>query len=498
MNLSNRLIQRIVARPYKRVAAQLQDPLGSQDRVLRSLIDGAAHTDFGKDHHFPELRTYEDFKKAVPLRNYEGLLPYLERVHAGESDVLWKGRPVYFGKTSGTTSRTKYIPVTRESLRNQLQGPLYAPAHIAHEHGDLDFLKGRVLLFSDGHFFEDLNGIPAAPISTISNSRVPLLYKWWQVPSNRINSIPDYTQRMAAMIKVCGQKDIRTIAAMPVWFIVFLRQISETSGKTFEQLFPNFRMLLVSGMDYTPFLPEIQAHIRKPFWIYESYPSTEGFIAYQDQPETRGMQLVLNNGIFFEFIVLSTLNNANPVRVSLHEVQTGVPYALVLNTNAGLWGYLNGDTVRFTSVFPHRILITGRIHHYISAFGEHVTTEETDQAIAAAAAACGSTVVSYTVAPHISTNQNLPGHEWFVEFGTQSPDHTLFTDVLEKTLCELNFSYQDLVRSKAIAKPRLRIIPERGFETYLQASGKTGLQQKIPAAQNDYKLAAELIRILQL
>jgi len=498
MPFTDSLIQQFIARPYARVTAQREDPLGCQDQVFHSLIRDAAQTAFGKDHRFAQIRSNADFRNAVPLRNYESLLPYLKRVHAGESDVLWKGRPLYFGKTSGTTSKTKYIPVTRESLQNQLQGPVYAPAHIARDTQNIDFLKGRVLLFSDGHFFEDLNGIPAAPISTIANSRAPFIYKWWQVPSNRINAIPDYEARIAAMIRACEGKDIRTIAAMPVWFIVFLRKIKQVSGKTFDELFPNFRMLLVSGMDYLPFLPEIQTHIRKPFRVYESYPSTEGFIAYQDQENIRGMQLVLNNGIFFEFVELSSLREAKPRRISLKDVQPGINYALVLNTNAGLWGYLNGDTVRFTSTFPHRIVITGRIHHYISAFGEHVTTEETDHAIAAASAASGTTVASYTVAPHIATDQSLPAHEWFIEFGAETPDTDLFAASLEKALCDMNFSYGDLVRSKAIAKPRIRIIPAGGFETYLQASGKTGLQQKIPAAQNDYKLAAELIRILKL
>jgi hypothetical protein len=497
MKFSDKLIQHFVAQPYKRVAAQQRDPLGCQELVFRSLIEGAKHTVFGRDHGFNKIDTYNDFKQAVPLRNYESLLPYLERVHRGETDILWKGRPHYFGKTSGTTSRTKYIPVTKESLQNQLQGPLYAPAHIAQTQHNLEFLKGRVLLFSDGHFFEDLNGIPAAPISTIANSRVPFIYKWWQVPSNRINAIPDYEARIAAMIRACERKDIRTIAAMPVWFIVFLRKIERVSGKTFDQLFPKFQMLLVSGMDYMPFLPEIQTYIRRPFRIYESYPSTEGFIAYQDQENVRGMQLVLNNGIFYEFVELSTLHDDTPVRVSLSDVKPGIQYAMVLNTNAGLWGYINGDTVRFTSVFPHRILITGRIHHYISAFGEHVTTEETDYAIAQAAKVSDTTVAAYTVAPHIASD-TLPGHEWFIEFGQQAPDLDQFAEVLEASLCTLNFSYQDLVRSKAIAKPRIRVIPERGFETYLQASGKTGLQQKIPAARNDYQLANDLIHILKL
>jgi len=498
VGLSDFLIKPFLYKPWQRVQEITEDPIGCQSRVLANLVSEARFTLFGRHHHFESINSYNDFKNAVPIRTYEALLDYLQKAHRGESDILWKGKPRFWGKTSGTTSRTKYIPVTNESLKNQLQGPMYAPANIANRENDIDFLKGRVLLFSDGHFFEDLNGIPAAPISTIANSQVPFIYKWWQMPSDKINSIANYQARMSAMVKACEGKDIRTIAAMPVWFIAFLRHIEKESKKKFEDLFPKFRMLLVSGMDYTPYESEIKSHIKKPFNIYESYPSTEGFIAYQDRNNERGMQLVLNNGIFFEFIELDKLNDPSPVRVSLEDVKTGVQYALVLNTNAGLWGYLNGDTIRFVSLYPHRITITGRIHHYISAFGEHVTSEETDKALGKACEVCKTSVAAYTVAPFFPTKPHLPSHEWFIEFGNNTPHLELFKSTIEKTLCELNFAYADLVRSKAIDKPRIRIIPQEGFETYLKKTGRTGLQQKVPSATNNYKLAAEIIKTLNL
>jgi hypothetical protein len=476
----------------------LADPVACQDTLMRSFVEEATHTAFGKDHAFAEIRTYEDFKQRVPLRNYEQLRPYIDRIIAGEQDVLWKGRPAFFGKTSGTTSNTKYIPVTKDSLKNHIGAGQYSPLNYALRNNKLAFLKGKSLFFSDGHFFEDLNGIKAAPISTIGNSCVPWWYKWLRLPSDKINAIPDYKERIEAMIDLAGSNDIRIIVAMPVWLLVFLRSLKARTGKEFKELFPNFQLLILSGMDYEPFLPEIKKYINMPFDVYETYPSTEGLLAYQDRLEERGMQLILNNGIFFEFVEVDTLGKEDVKRISLNEVKTGVNYALVLNTNAGLWGYINGDTVRFKSVFPHRIEITGRIAQYISAFGEHVTVEETEKSIAETAEECGATIVEFTVAPNIKDNGTLPYHEWFIEFGKAPANLEEFAKCLDNKICTRNFSYKDVVTHKAIEPLKITLVPKGGFETYLQASGKTGLQQKIPHARNDYQFAGQLKKILSI
>lgn len=476
----------------------LADPVGCQETLMRSFVETAKHTAFGKDHGFDEISTYEDFKERVPLRNYEQLLPYIERIKAGEKDILWKGRPVFLGKTSGTTSKTKFIPVTKDSLKNHIGGGQYAPLNYAYHNKKLAFLKGKSLFFSDGHFFEDINGIKAAPISTIGNSCVPWWYRWLRLPSDEINAIPDYKERIGAMIDLAESNDIRIIVAMPVWLLVFLRSLKEKTGKEFNQLFPNFQLLILSGMDYEPFLPEIKKYINMPFDVFETYPSTEGLLAYQDVLNERGMQLILNNGIFFEFVPVNEVFNENPKRVSLKDVEPGVNYALVLNTNAGLWGYINGDTVRFKSVFPHRIEITGRIAQYISAFGEHVTVEETEKSIAETAAEFGVTIVEYTVAPNIKDDGNLPYHEWFIEFGKAPADLSAFSASLDKKICARNFSYKDVVTHKAIEPLKITLVPEGGFEKFLKVAGKTGLQQKVPHARNDYQFAGQLKSALSL
>ena len=476
----------------------LADPVGCQSRLMHEFVEEAKHTAFGKDHDFDNIRSYEDFKARVPLRNYEQLLPYVERIKAGEKDILWKGRPAYFGKTSGTTSKTKYIPVTEDSLKNHIGAGQYSALHYACKNNKLEFLKGKSLFFSDGHFFEDINGIKTAPISTIGNSRVPWWYKWLRLPSDEINAIPDYKERIGAMIDLAEKNDIRIIVAMPVWLLVFLRGLKEKTGKDFKQLFPNFQLLILSGMDYEPFMPEIKKYINMPFDAYETYPSTEGLLAYQDSLEERGMQLILNNGIFFEFVPVNEVYNANPKRVSLKDVQPGINYAMILNTNAGLWGYINGDTVRFKTVFPHRIEITGRIAQYISAFGEHVTVEETEKSIAETASECGATIVEYTVAPNIKDDGTLPYHEWFIEFGQAPKDLADFAARLDKKICERNFSYKDVVTHKAIEPLKITVVREGGFEIFLKAAGKTGLQQKVPHARNDYQFAGQLKKTLSL
>jgi hypothetical protein len=481
------------SRPLRQMLA---DPLASQDEVLRMLLREAAHTRFGKDHGFSKISSYDEFRRAVPLCTYEDLVPYIQRIKEGEQDVLWKGRPVFWGKTSGTTSRTKYIPVTRESLKCQLEGAQYVVINHVLGKTDISFLLGKMLIFSDGHFFSDEAGIPAAPISTIAHSRVNWPHSHFCLPPRRVNAIPDYAQRIQAMIDCTVGSDIRTVVAMPVWLLVYLRALEKSTGKTFRQHFPKFQLLILSGMDYAPYLPEIERYMGAGFTILESFPSTEGFIAFQDNPKLRGLQFALNQGIFFEFVPVNEVFNPNPRRFSIREVELGVNYALVLNTNAGLWGYVNGDTVRFITFNPHRIEITGRISHYISAFGEHVTAEEVEKSLAETAAETGATIVEFTVAPCVHPEAGLPHHAWFIEFGTQPPNIADFSVRLEQKILERNFSYKDLYVHKAIEPLQIKIVPPGGFHGYMVHLGRTGLQQKVPHASNNDQFVQGLISFL--
>ncbi|MFN0213714.1 MAG: GH3 auxin-responsive promoter family protein [Saprospiraceae bacterium] len=498
MQILDALLARIIKAKYKMVDKMLADPIGCQEQLMQEFVHVGRQTKFGQDHDFGSIENYEDFKKRVPIRNYEEILPYIELVKSGEKNVLWHGRPIFLGKTSGTTSKTKYIPVTKDSLKNQIDAPQYAALNYSHRYSEYSFLKGKAFLFSDGHFFEDVNGFKTAPISTIANSMVPEFYKLLRLPSDKINAIPVYEERIEAMIGASLAKDVRTIVAMPVWLLVYLRTLKKNTNKSFRELFPNFKLLLLSGMDYEPFLPEIKKYIDMPFDVLETYPSTEGFIAYQDRLEERGMQLVLNNGIFFEFVPVDALYKDHSRRVSLKDVEVGVNYAIVLNTNAGLWGYINGDTVRFKTVFPHRIEITGRIAQYISAFGEHVMAEETDKSIAETAKECNATIIEYTVAPNIKDDGSKPFHEWFIEFGEIPNDLAEFAEQLDQKICARNFSYKDVVTHKAIDPLKITLVPNGGFEKVLRVLGRTGLQQKVPHLRNDYDFAQKLKDVLSI
>lgn len=492
MTFQDSVIAQVVKFKYRKISNMLADPVACQEHLMHNFVRVGRKTLFGREHAFSEIRNYEDFKQRIPISNYESLLPYIEEIKSGAADVLWKGRPVYLGKTSGTTNKTKYIPVTKDSLKNQLGASEYIGLNYAHCYKKHAFLLGKTLFFSDGHFFDNVNGIKAAPISTITNSLIPRIYKGLSLPSTKVNTIADYKDRIDAIINIAAGQDIRTIVAMPVWLLVFLRTLKKNTGKDFKTLFPNFQALVLGGMDYQPFLPEIKKYINIPFDLLEAYPSTEGFLAYQDQLDERGMQLVLNNGVFFEFIPVEELGQKDATRISLKDVAVGVNYALVLNTNAGLWGYLNGDTVRFKTTFPHRIEITGRIALHISAFGEHLTVEQADKSISETATACGATIVEYTVAPNIKDDGTVPYHEWFIEFGTMPVSLKDFAAQLDKKICSRNLSYDDLVVRKAIDPLKIHLVPSGGFESFLRRSGRTGLQQKIPHVKNDYTFAQQL------
>jgi len=476
----------------------LQSPIDYQDQVMHGLIKTAVQTRFGRDHSFKFIKDYETFKGNISLRKYEALRPYIDRIKAGEKGVLWPGIPLYFGITAGTTSGSKYIPVTKASLENQKRGPEYFGVNYAHRYKRLSQLKGKVLLFSDGPLFEDVGVMKGAPISTIVHQSMPKLFRLRSLPSCQVNSIKDFEARMHGMVRQSIRENVTAIVAMPISLLSYLRTLENLTAKSFDEHFPNFKLLMFSGMDYKPFLPEIRRFMPSSFTILESYPSTEGFIAYQDRAEESGMQLVLDNGIFYEFVPVDEIHLEKPTRISLKDVEIGRNYALVLNTNAGLWGYIIGDVVRFKTLHPHRIEITGRIGQFISAFGEHVIVEETDTSIAEIADKLGCTIVNYTVAPHFGVGRSCLYHEWFIEFGIPPKDLGRFASLLDDRLMECNSNYKDCVQRKAITSLEITVIPENGFKDFMHKTGKVGMQQKMPHLTNDYALAKQLKTILDL
>jgi len=404
---------------------------------------------------------------------------------------LWPGFPKYFATTSGTTSKVKYIPVTKESIKNHIEGPQYIGVNYACKYKKTAYLKGKILLFSDGHVFNNTAVIKSASISSIKHKEVPWFYSLRSLPSPKINAIKDFDFRMQEIVRTSIGQDIRSIVAMPIAFMSFLRKFKEITGKKLYEAFPNFQLLISSGMNYEPYLKEYEEYIGGPFDILETYPSTEGFLGYQDQLKEKGIQLLLNKGIFFEFVPIEDLDKDEAKRLSLRDVETGRDYAIILNTVSGLWAYVLGDLVRFVSLFPHRIEIRGRINHYISAFGEHVLAEETDKAINDCLNKFDARMVNYTVAPFFKEGE-LPYHEWFIEFSKAPENINLFEIELNSIMSEINYIYGKLVNRNAISSLKIRIIRKDGFAEFIHKTGKRGVQQKIPQVSNNESISKKI------
>ena len=376
----------VLSKPLAAYVVQQQQrwssaPEKSQDRVFKQLITGAKNTKFGQDHAFAQIQHYENFKKLVPIRDYEGLRPYVEQILAGKSDVLWKGKPAYFAKTSGTTSGTKYIPITADSVPNHINSARNALLNYVHESGNGQFLDGKLIFLSGSPTMTQKAGIPTGRLSGIVNHHVPGYLRTNQLPSYETNCIEDWETKLAKIVDETVDQDMSLISGIPPWMQMYFDWLIERTGRPVGELFPNFSVLVYGGVNFAPYRRKLLESIGRPVASIETYPASEGFIAYQDSQQEEGLLLLLNSGIFFEFIPADEYYDENPTRLSIHDVQLGVNYALILNSNAGLWGYSIGDTIKFVSKNPYRVIVTGRIKHFISAFGEHVIGEEVEKAM---------------------------------------------------------------------------------------------------------------------
>ncbi len=468
------------------------NPIATQQKVFDELIAGALNTAFGKEHHFNEIKTYEDFKKRVPVRDYEGIKPYIERIKNGETDVLWKGMPVYFSKTSGTTSGIKYIPITKESISNHLDSTRNALLMYVYETGRSGFLDGKLIFISGSPELEDIAGIPVGRLSGIVNHHVPSYLRRNQLPSYKTNIIEDWEAKVDRIVDETIDEDMTLISGISPWVQMYFDKLTERSGKKIKDLFPNFNLFVYGGVNFEPYRKKLEQSIGKKVDSIELFPASEGFIAFQDSQHGNDLLLILNSGIFFEFIPAAEFFNNNPTRISLKDVQLGINYAMILNTNAGLWGYSLGDTVKFTSVKPYRIVVTGRIKHYISAFGEHVIAEEVEKALFTASAEQHAEVAEFTVAPQVAPAAGLPYHEWFIEFHHLPDDPEKFRLTIDKSLQEQNIYYRDLIAGSILQPLKMNALPKDAFINYMKSQGKLGGQNKVPRLSNDRAIADEL------
>lgn len=465
-----------------------------QHEVMLRLVDEARHTVFGQDHAFNTISSYEDFKKNVPIRDYEDLRPYIERVVSGEKDILWKGKPAYLAKTSGTTSGVKYIPISKESMPEHIKAARNALLTYIHETGKVDFVNGKMIFLQGSPVLAEKHGVATGRLSGIVAHHIPQYLQKNRLPSYETNCIEDWEEKVDAIVEETFHEDMTLISGIPPWVQMYFDRLSaKADGKKIKDIFKNFNLFVYGGVNYEPYRQRMEETIGKKIDSIETYPASEGFIAYQDSQTEKGLLLLTNAGMFYEFIPADEYFNERPRRLSLAEVELDTNYALILNTNAGLWGYSIGDTIRFVSKNPYRIVVTGRIKHYISAFGEHVIGEEVESALLEAASEYHVEVTEFTVAPQVTpVNGELPYHEWFVEFATPPQDMEAFSRRVDEAMQKKNIYYFDLIEGNILRPLVIRSLAKGAFQQYMKSEGKLGGQNKVPRLSNDRKIAEGL------
>lgn len=468
--------------------------LNTQEQIFIHLITTAAQTQFGKDHHFAKIKSYEDYKNKVPIRDYEGLKPYFDNMVAGEKDVLWPGKPLYFAKTSGTTSGVKYIPISKESIPYHINSARNALLCYIAETGNASFIDGKLIFLSGSPTLEKKNGVYTGRLSGIVNHHVPNYLRKNQMPSYPTNCIEDWEIKVDSVVEETLKQNMTLISGIPPWVQMYFDKLSERSGgKKMKDLFPNFNLFVYGGVNFEPYRAKIEESIGKKIDTIETYPASEGFIAYQDSQKAKGLLLLTNNGMFYEFIPSDEFYNEKPTRISLKDVELNKNYVLILNTNAGLFGYNIGDTVKFISKEPYRILVTGRIKHFISAFGEHVIGEEVEYALMGIAKKHQVEVVEFTVAPNVNPKEGgLPYHEWFIEFGKKPENLIQFALEVDDALQQKNIYYKDLINGNILKPLVIQSLPHNAFINYMKSEGRLGGQNKVPRLSNDRKIADQL------
>ena len=497
MSIKSLLAIPFARKAQKKVYQWAYKPHKTQQKVLRKLIKKAKNTAFGKDHNFNQITSYSEFKQQVKISDYEGLRAYIDRVVSGEKDVLWKGKPLYFAKTSGTTSGAKYIPITKESMPTHIKAAKEALLCYIAEKNDASFVNGKMIFLQGSPVLEMLNGIKLGRLSGIVAHYVPQYLLKNRLPSWETNCIEDWDTKVDAIVKETIDEDMSVISGIPSWVQMYFEKLINKTGKTISEIFPNFNFFIYGGVNFEPYKNKFEALIGKKIDYIELYPASEGFIAYQDSQTEPGMLLQLNSGIFYEFIPANEYFDANPTRICIEDVKLNVNYVIILNTNAGLWGYNIGDTVEFTSLIPYRIKVTGRIKHFISAFGEHVIGKEVEKALNDAISGTKINVSEFTVAPQVNPSEGLPYHEWFIEFENEPEDMDDFASKIDASMQIQNVYYFDLIEGKILQPLRIRKVKKGGFHEYMKSIGKFGGQNKIPQLSDNRKIADVLQNFLK-
>jgi hypothetical protein len=482
---------------YKSVRKGMGTALQDQDSIFSNLLKAAGGTDFAKDHHFGEIKTHDEYCQAVPVRDYETFKPYIEKIKAGKHNVLWKGKPIYFAKTSGTTSGVKYIPITKESVPNHINTARNALLCYMAESGNSNFANGKMIFLSGSPELERVGGIPTGRLSGIVNHHIPKYLRTSQLPSYETNCIDDWETKLDKIVDETINQDMTLISGIPPWMQMYFDRLHQLSGEKIKDLFENLSVIVHGGVNFEPYKARLFESIGKTIDAIETFPASEGFFAFQDSQHSEGLLLNTNSGIFFEFIPVGEIFNEKPTRLTLKDVKVGENYALIINNNAGLWGYNLGDTIKFVSTKPYRLIVSGRIKHFISAFGEHVIGEEVESSLIKAATEENIRITEFTVAPMIQQGEGKSYHEWFIEFENEPADLNTFVQKVDDNLRQKNIYYDDLIKGHILMPLKITRVKKNGFIDYMKSVGKLGGQNKVPRLSNDRKIVDELSKWVQ-
>ena len=490
LSLKSALAKPFAKRIYKKVQKWANNPIETQNKVFQDLISEATSTQFGKDHDFVSINNHEDFLKRVPVRDYEALKPYVEKMVAGEEDILWKGKPIYFAKTSGTTSGSKYIPITKESMPSHVEAARNAILFYIHETGNSKFVDGKMIFLQGSPVLNEQNGVQLGRLSGIVAHYVPKYLQKNRLPSWETNCIEDWETKVDAIVKETLPENMTIISGIPSWVQMYFEKLQQKTGKKVGDIFKNFNLFIFGGVNYEPYRAKFENLIGRKVDSIELYPASEGFFAFQDKQNEKGMLLQLNSGIFYEFIKADEFFDENPKRITVKDVEVGINYVMIISTNAGLWAYNIGDTVQFTSTKPYRVIVSGRIKHFISAFGEHVIGKEVEQAMQEATLNSNVRISEFTVAPQISPKEGLPYHEWFIEFENEPENLSALAKKIDESLQKQNSYYFDLIKGGVLQPLKITKVKHGGFQEYMKSIGKLGGQNKLPRLSNDRKIVA--------
>ncbi len=495
-------IRSFFAKPFARRVVQKHrkshaQAIQIQEEWLKNNLKKAEQTIFGLAYEFDKIRNYLEYKIRVPIAEYEDLKTYIDEMVLGSPNILWPGKPAYFAKTSGTTSGAKYIPISKESMPFHIMGARDALLHYVHYSGNAKFLDKKLIFLSGSPELEEKNGIPTGRLSGIVNHHVPGYLRSNQMPSYATNCIEDWEDKLEAIVQETIDQRMGLISGIPPWVQMYFDRLENLSGKKVGELFPDFQLFVTGGVNFDPYRQKLMESIGRDIDVVETYPASEGFIAFQDSSGEEGLLLNVDGGIFFEFVPMDTYFSGTPKRLMLSEVRLGVNYALLMTTNAGLWSYSIGDTVKFVSLDPFRIVVTGRIKHFISAFGEHVISEEVERAMAEALKTCPeASLVEFTLAPQVNPAAGeLPYHEWLVEFASCPNDPAQFSAALEASMVSQNIYYRDLIEGKVLQPLKLTILRTNAFIDYMKSQGKLGGQNKVPRLSNDRAIADKIVSL---